>query len=231
MPDYPLLLFPSKELARKTTRIVIPTPPHIPPHARQCDRLSPKFDTLQRVLASKRVALRRTMAGIDPEMALVIETIGEVKDFIKAVKRIPGLEWLGEVEEKISSDDDFYFPDNRPKKLDGRLFLIMTNQAALGQFLSLWEQYKRDPTTSFEYGQAKFRKLFQHLKDIRPWGVEDRFHDTGVLEYWKDELQYETDRMVKFETELWYRGTAEKRSESKERIITLISEPWRAYSS
>lgn len=224
MSDYPLLLFPSKELGRKTTRIVIPKLPQLPPHSRQCDRLSPKFDTLERVLAAKRITLRRTMAGIDPEMALVIETIGGVKDFFKAVKRIPGLEWLGEVEENFSSDDDFYYSNNRLKKLNGRMFLVMTNQVALGQFLSLWEHYKQDSTASFPYGKQNFFKLFQQIKDIRPWGVEDRFHETGVIEYWKDELRYDGDRMVKFETELWYRGTPEKRSESKERISFLIEE-------
>jgi hypothetical protein len=199
MADHPLLLFPTKELTTKTPRKMIPAPPHIPPHTRQCDRLSPKFNTLQRAFAAKRVALRRTMAGIDPEMALVIEIIGDVKDFVRAVKKIPGLEWLGEVEEKVLSDDDFYYPLNRSKKLDGRLYLIMTNQEALGQFLSLWEQYKCDPSLKFEHGQNRFRLLFQNLKDIRPWGVQDRINDTGVMEYWKDELQYNATRMVKFE--------------------------------
>jgi hypothetical protein len=47
MPQLPILLFPSPTLASRST-LNSPAPrPRLPDHARQVDRLSPKFQLLQ----------------------------------------------------------------------------------------------------------------------------------------------------------------------------------------
>ncbi len=44
-----------------------------------------------------------------PEDVVVLETVGSVENFIRTVEKIPGLEWLAEVDEtEIPPDDDLY---------------------------------------------------------------------------------------------------------------------------
>ena len=39
----------------------------------------------------------------------MLETVGTVDNFIRAVEQVPGMEWLAEVEEEeIPPDDDFF---------------------------------------------------------------------------------------------------------------------------
>ena len=80
-----------------------------------------------------------------PEEVVVLETVGTVDDFIRAVEKVPGMEWLAEVEtEEIPPDDDFFASaddgEARPDRgLRGRVFMVLTNQIALQQMVSLWE--------------------------------------------------------------------------------------------
>jgi hypothetical protein len=196
---------------------------HRPAHGRQGERLSPQFSQLQVAFSSRRVELQQTITGIDPERVLVIETIGDIENFANAVKRIPGLEWMGELDvDEITPDQDFYDTKKPTKKMSGRLYLVMTNQQALTQMLSLWNHYKANPAMVFDRGLTKFRYLFECLKDIRFWDVEDRFRDTGVLEAWKKDIESDGDRIIRFETELWYRDTEEKRNVNQRAVSDLI---------
>jgi hypothetical protein len=44
---------------------------------------------------------------------LVLETIGSIEEFARAVDRIEGMEWLAEWgEDDVEPDDDFYFEDS-----------------------------------------------------------------------------------------------------------------------
>ena len=55
---------------------------------------------------------------------------------------------------------------------------------------------------------------FVCLKDIRRWGVQDRIEETGVLDAWREDLVHDGDRAIRFEVELWFRGTDAKRQEA-----------------
>ena len=62
---------------------------------------------------------------------LVLETIGSIQNFIRAVEKIQGLEWFGEYElDDIPPDYGFENEKNAKTPLKGRLFLIMTDQRA-----------------------------------------------------------------------------------------------------
>jgi hypothetical protein len=225
MIDRPLLLFPNPEIAKRSNLKGGSGFLHKPSPSRQNERLSPQFCQLQEVFSAKRVAIQQTTAGIDPEMVLVIETVGPIDNFVKTIKRINGLEWLAEIEEDlILPDKDFYDLKKPERKLSGRLFLVMTNHQALDQMVSLWNRYKKDPEMKFERGQTKFRDLFQCLKEIRYWNVQDRISETGILKTWQEDLQYEGNRMIRFQTELWYRSNAEKRQYSEEVVTDLIQQ-------
>ena len=223
MPDRPLLLFPTPVLADKTPLHSGPHPIHFPPHERQNERLSPRFTQLQLAFTSRRVEVQQNIVGIDPEKVLVMEIIGSIEDFANAVKRIEGLEWMGEFEQNdINPDSDFFDTKDPTKKINGRLYLVLTNQEALREMYSLWHLYKRNPDVKFERNLGRFKILFANLKDIRFWGIEDRFRDTGAIEIWKRELEQDGNRIVRFETELWFRDSEVKRSSSKQEIQGII---------
>lgn len=226
MPKRPLLLFPKPQQADRTKnqshqhgRI------HKPDITRQGQRLSPMFKELQTAFEIRRVEIQQNATGIDPEQALVIETIGSVEDFANAVKRIQGFEWMGELEiDNIAPDQDFYDEEHPEKELDGRLYLVMTNQQALDEMLSLWQRYQANPNMQFERGLTKFRDVFLRLKNIRRWDVHDRLVETGVLASWKEDLEYDGDRIIKFEAELWFRGSDNLRLISANQVTNLVQQ-------
>ncbi|SHK89944.1 Subtilase family protein [Desulfatibacillum alkenivorans DSM 16219] len=225
MPERPLLLFPTPDTASRSTlgggggRFKRPTP------QRQWDRLSPAFDQLQATFEARRIEIQQSAAGIIPEQVLVIETVGSIENFANAVKRIDGLEWMGEVElDEIAPDEEFYDEAKPDKELSGRLYLVMTNQQALNQMLSLWRRYQENPTMQFERGLTKFRDVFLHLKDIRRWDVQDRLLETGIIGIWREDLEHDGDRVITFEAELWFRGSDTLRAASANHVANLVQQ-------
>ena len=221
--ERPLFLFPTPQPVERTKQ-----PPqfgrvHKPNVERQGQRLSPMFNQLQTAFDARRVEIQQNTAGIDPEQVLVIETIGSIENFANAVRRIEGLEWMGELEsDEIAPDEDFYDEANPEKELTGRLYLVMTNQRALGEMLSLWRRYQADALMQFERGLTKFRDVFLHLKSIRRWDVQDRLLETGVIDIWQEDLQYDGDRIIPFEAELWFRRNSELREVSASHFTNLV---------
>ena len=130
MPERPLLLFPTPDVASRSTlgggggRVRRPT------LQRQWDRLSPIFRQLQTAFDARRVEIQQSAAGITPEQVLVIETIGSIDNFANAVKRIDGLEWMGEIEiDEIAPDEEFYDkirqyrPNRHPERTRSRAYI------------------------------------------------------------------------------------------------------------
>lgn len=224
MPERPLLLFPEPESASRTKGSGGPGRYHYPSHDAQGNRLSSIFQNLQTAFQHRNVEIQQSTAGIDPEQVLVIETIGGVENFANAVKKIRGLEWLGEIEIDDIMPDEHFYQDDRDKKLKGRLYLILSNHRALQEMLSLWNTYRENPSMVFQRGLTKFRDVFKYLKDIRRWSVEDRLDDSGIIEYWQESLRYYPDEVKRFEAELWYRSSIIKRSQAKSKIESLINQ-------
>ena len=225
MPELPLLLFPTPETASRSTlgggggSVRRPTP------QQQWDRLSPVFSQLQAAFEVRRVEIQQNASGITPEQVLVFETIGSIDKFANAVKRIDGLEWMGEIEiDEITPDEEFYDETKPDKDLSGRLYLVMTNQQALEQMLSLWRRYQENSAMEFEYGLTKFRDVFLHLKSIRRWDIQDRLHETEIIDIWREELEYDGGRVITFEAELWFRGGDELRATSASHVTNLVQQ-------
>lgn len=292
MPGNPLLIFPSPSTTvRETKDISFGAPSyHFPDFHNQKDRLTPQFESmLQSFIAD-------TADGLEPENVLVIETLGKIEDFQRAVRVIPGLEWLAEIdEESIKPDSDFYqtckigkhifsekipsikgkqsshiwklllenaFVDDdgylldkdinefqqcipaefsehseeiikiirdesiasRTQLLGGRLFLSMSNKQAIDTLLSLWKQWdsgnKKLPRP---YG--KWTEIFRQTRTIRRWDTQDRLRDTGIIDYWKEDLESKkgTASKITFEIELWYRSNENQRNEIQRKLSSLIS--------
>ena len=229
MADLPLLFFPSPENASKTPGHGFGGNLNRPSAQRQGQRLNPIFEQLQNSFNARSIELQQTPAGIDPEQVLVIETVGNIEDFANAVRKVPGLEWMGEFAlDGISPDEDFQDKKDSKKELSGCLYLIMSNQKALMQMLSLWQRYTKNPDTmNFKrggeyWGLAKFKDIFLHLRDIRRWSVEDRLAERKVFDIWREDIEFDPKRSVRFEAELWYRGSDNKRRESERIVSGLI---------
>jgi hypothetical protein len=120
------------------------------------------------------------------------------------------MEWLAEVDEDMSADEDFYYRDHREAPVSGRLFLVMANRAALDELLRLWAAYQANPNQPFPWGFNKWRDLFTRLRTLRLWNAEDRLRDTGLLENWRFDIENGRE-IVSFEAELWFRGGEEAR--------------------
>ncbi|MFB0555235.1 MAG: S8 family peptidase [Phycisphaerae bacterium] len=224
MPEEkPLIILPQPQAVDREKRISFGSGAHFPSHSRQGRRLVPQFRQLQTAFNSRRIEIQSSSTGIVPEQVLVMETVGGIDDFIIAVKHLPGMEWLGEFDEDdIPPDDDFFIDEeHRDKSLSGRLYLVMANQQAMQQLMSLWRHYKRDANYRFPWGLAKWRVMFEHLKTIRPWGIEDRIRETGILEDWQKRVQ-EGQEVIRFEAELWFRNSQALRDLSQARFEEII---------
>lgn len=202
MADYPLLIFPEPARAEKARRFGGGRPPRIPDAQRQVERIAPQFQRLQQAMDRQRLDLRNNSLGLQPEQALVLETIGSVDRFVNAIKKVPGLEWLGEFEiDDIAPDYGFEDKKDPEKPLKGQLFLVMTDQRALKELQSLFDNW---PNKKFPRGLAPLRQAFAHLHTIRPWDAEDRIRDTGLLEDWEHRVR-RGQEIIPFEVELWFR--------------------------
>jgi len=223
MARLPLLVFPKPRTADRDTGPPPRSTTHTPAVGRQGERLAPRLQNLQQAFDRRSVEIQQETAGINPEQVLVIETVGSVEKFATAVARLDGLEWLGEIEiEEIAPDDDFYDTKKKSKTLNGRLYLLMSNQAALSEMLTLWDRYQRDQSMKWPLGLTKFRDLFLLLHDIRRWSVEDRLNETSVIEAWQEDLTALSDEPLRVEIELWYRGVSTQRADAERAVVRLI---------
>lgn len=215
MAEYPLLIFPEPARAERAKRGGGGRKIRIPDARRQTERLVPQFQRLQQAMDRQRLALQNNSLGLQPEQALVLETIGSVDRFINAIKKVPGLEWLGEFDlDEIAPEHGFEDEKDPQKQLKGHIFLVMTDQRALQELQSLFNNWKQNPETKFSSGLAPLRNAFAHLHTIRPWDAEDRIRDTGLLEDWKDRIEHEQE-VVPFEVELWFRDDIDRRRQAE----------------
>lgn len=226
MANYPILVFPDRDNnVQRERRSPRPIPHAVGPSAsRQEERLGPKFQVLQDTFSARRARLASSADAIDPEEVLVLETVGSVNDFINAVKRVEGLDWLGDFDtEECDQDDDFHMCVGQNyvegQLTDGKLYLISSNSQALSQLLRLWTLYQRGE--QFDYGLSKFRNVFSLLRTIRPWGIDDRI-PPEVIRSFDAILQENHGRDVKVEIELWHRSSPAIREQKIRECHDLI---------
>ncbi|WP_035726313.1 hypothetical protein [Gracilibacillus boraciitolerans] len=108
MNDKPILMLPKPTTVDRATRNGGRGSTRYPEHNEQVRRILPKFRRLESAFDSERGKISESIAGINPEYALVFETVGTIENFVNAVRKIEGLDWLSEIEEYFDSDDNFY---------------------------------------------------------------------------------------------------------------------------
>lgn len=182
-------------------------------------RLAPAFERLTNAFNAERIRLQDDPDALEPERILVLEIAGELADFINAVARIEGLEWLAEAsEDQLDADDEFAVVtrEGRRKPYARQLFIVASDQRAWQELLRLWESYKRGD--EFQRGLTPFRNLFDLLRDLREWDDRDRLERSGATEAWTRDLAGLGDQLVPFEAELWLRNDEGRRRAERDAV-------------
>lgn len=229
MAQLPLLMFPKpKQVPPPSNNPFPPSKPHYPDKDTQIARLSPQFKQLQNQFAADKAILASTISGIDPEMVLVIETVGRIDRLQIAIANTQGLEWLAEWDEEFDPDPDFYNTDTKGLKTDkavgGRVFLSMSNQQGLNELLSLWGIWQNNQ--KLPNGKGKWTEVFDQIKTIRRWGVQEQLIETGMLEIWEEDIEHEysAEEVVNFQIEFFYRKDSTRRKQNENIIKDLIEQ-------
>ena len=221
MPDKPILIFPAATVvARQPLSQAFLPPPRRPTQAQQRTRLAARFQALSQSFG----VVRANTTGLDPEQVVVFEVAGSVADFQNVVRRIGGMEWLGDFEVDIAEPSPAFFEQGvSVTPLPGRLFVVMSNQAKIAEIVQLWKTWSRSRDEKLPRNFGKLAEVFKFLNDVRPWSVQDRFREHGALEWWHECLTANR-ATIRFEVELWCRQSDGKRVEAYDRLQNLVRE-------
>lgn len=225
----PLLAFgPATVAPIPTGKPQFQPPPVRPSASRQGQRLAPQFQALQQAVAAGRLRTTADTTEPDPELVVVFELVGTVDDFYRAVRRVPGLEFLTEFEEEdVYPDDDFhYVKDEQPTadSLPASLYVVLTNAQAVTELISSFERWQANPDLAFARGLAPLKRAFEQLREIRRWGPQDRVRETGLLEQWAEDVAViGNSGTVRVEIELWFRSQGSRRADAQTAIQATIS--------
>ncbi len=93
----PLLLFPKPTLATRTRRAAARILPRAWGRQEQAAKFGPKLAQLQKDMLARKIRLQGNAFGLVPEVVLVLDINTSVEAFAKAVRKLQGLEWLGDL--------------------------------------------------------------------------------------------------------------------------------------
>ncbi len=168
----------------------------------------------------EQIQLSESIQAADPQLVLVLEALDEQIDLTSVADKI-GLELLVEAEGVVEPNAEYELTSEKPQNpyITSCLHATCMNQAAFNRLLSLWNQWKNN--RALPYGYSKLRDLFEHLKDVRPWGPQDRLKMIDWDEYFEGQI---TDQPLAVEIELWYRRSAVARTQSQRDVTTLVEQ-------
>ena len=232
MPEFPFLPLPQFERGDPPPTSSFPQHVPIVSKGRQGQRLGPTFNRLARVLAADHhgLSLSEDPSSIAPERALVMEISGSLNNFQAIARGVEGLEFLGEEEFEFDPDEEFFKFDTRKGKegmprmdrpIGGSLYLTMPDVTALKQLLSLWERWQEGKELG--YGFMQWGKIFQSLRDIRPWGSTDRLSNETIT-YWREEMDNYPNEMRRIEVEIWFRDSEESRIAAFRKVSKIVAD-------
>lgn len=111
----------------------------------------------------------------------------------------------------------------KDKRLKGRLFLSLGNEQGLNELLRLWQYWEKGQ--ELPYGKTKWRDVFNQIRKIRRWGIEETLHETGMIDRWRDLLDpVDPAREIHCQIELFYRRDSKRRKENETAIVGLLKE-------
>jgi hypothetical protein len=139
--------------------------------------------------------LRADPAALAPERLLVFEVRGSIAAFARAVSRVPGLELIDE--EELPGDED----------AAPVAYLLVPDVRALRQIESLWRTWVAG--RDLPEGHTAWRDVFACLRDLRPWGPEDRVQPADVSILDEEIFGKADDEQIPLEIEIVFRPNAD----------------------
>lgn len=193
-----------------------------PGAAEQEQRLGPVFSRLRESLEAERIQLTDEPEAAAPEYVLVLEVAGEMDEFVAAVAKVDGLEYLAEeLGDKLEDTTEFAAVDSRSDRrtpLRRELFVVASDERAARELESLWEQWRAGQ--QLRRGWAAWKTVFERLVTVRPWNDRDRLERTGAADVWRAELAEVGDEPIPFEVELWFRADPSRRGGERDRLAS-----------
>ena len=153
--------------------------------------------------------LRADPAALAPERLLVFEVRGSIATFARAVSRIPGLELVDE--EELPSDED-----SSPVA-----YLLVPEVRALRQIESLWQIWLAG--RDLPDGYTPWRDVFACLRDLRPWGPDDRVQPFDASVLGEEIFGKADDELVPLEVEIVFRPNAVAAASNDASVVRAIS--------
>lgn len=220
MAERPLLMFPRPEAVAPPKGGGLPlTSAPAPDRTRQAQRIQNQFESIYAEI---------TAVPVDTDKVLVLETIGQLPGFQKIAARIPGMQWLAEIDDVLEFGDvEDLYPDansDAQKSLDKggmRLYLAVSNQKAIENLRGLWAKFAAGQQLPRGYGDWK--NLFKYLKDIRFWNHDDMLRDSGLLQQWREDIDAGIGG-IRFEIELHYRRDASRRKHAENNVKEYVTD-------
>lgn len=140
---------------------------------------------------------------------LVFEVRGSIQTFVNATKKVPGLELIDE--EEIEGDEQ----DKEPA-----VYLLVPDAQALSNVVSLWHRWAKGE--DLDIGFAPWRDMFATLRNVRPWGAQDRVQaeDRDII---AEEIATKADNeRVCLEIELVFRLTDARANDAEAELANSI---------
>ncbi len=153
--------------------------------------------------------LRADPTALAPERLLVFEVRGSIAAFAKAVSRVPGLELIDE--EELPTDQD-----TAPVA-----YLLVPDARALRQIESLWQTWVAG--RDLPDGYTAWRDVFACLRDLRPWGPEDRVQPLDATILGEEIFGRADDEQIPLEVEIVFRSNAEAAALSEANVARAIA--------
>ncbi len=140
---------------------------------------------------------------------LVFEVRGSIQNFINAIRKIQGLEFIDE--EEIEGDEQ----DTEPT-----IYLLVPDAQALNDIASLWRRWSQNENLGT--GFAPWRDVFATLRDIRPWGPQDRVQANERDIIAEEIAAMADDEPIRLEIELVFRMADVRANEAEADLNSSI---------
>jgi hypothetical protein len=113
--------------------------------------------------------------------------------------------------------------DKRNAPLAGRMYLSLSRRQALQEIKNLFDAWERGGR--LRHGAGAWGEIFSHLRTIRFWNVKDRVTDTGILDYWREEVECKrgTSSFIAFEIEFSYEENDLGRRQRQQHVEELVA--------
>lgn len=140
----------------------------------------------------------------------MFEVRGAIQPFINAIRHIPGLELIDE--EELEGDEQ----DKKPT-----LYLLVPDAQALSNISSLWHPWIQGQALAT--GFAPWRDVFSTLRDIRPWGPQDRLiaEERNIIA--EEIFGKDDNERVRIEIELVFRAHEDRARETEIDLSNAIA--------